>query len=290
MHDSDRRLLDAWISWGVQTRRWRPDTCAVYRGHARRWLAHLRDRRLPARRATADDVRRWLDTSRHPGTRDGHRTALVALYDHLRELGKVRTNPARDVPRIPQRASLPRSLTIDEVVAVFDAARSLGPDKALLVHLYAYAALRRDEARTLRWPDLEDGAQWVRFHEKGGQQRVVPLHVEARRAAMVWSVACASPHWVFPSPLKPHQPVCRATVNKWFQRVADDAGVYVTPHMLRHSAATELLRAGRSLAEVMDLLGHKSLSSTTRYVRSRPQHVADAVSTLPWSASRGEAG
>lgn len=285
MHYADRRMVGDWITWGVHTRRWRPDTCGCYAGHARRWLDHLRERGIQARRATADDVRRYLDDNyRHPASRDQVRTAIVAFYDWMRELGKVKANPAREVARIPNNGSLPRSLEAADVVRVFEVAREHGADRYLLAHLYAYAALRRDEVRTLQWGDFHDGINWVRFHEKGGQERVVPLHPEARQAVMLWQASCPSPRWVFPSPYKPHQPISRATVNAWFRSIGDDAGVYVTPHMLRHSAATELLRAGRSLAEVMDLLGHKSLSSTTRYVRSRPEHVADAVSALPWKA------
>lgn len=287
MHHADRRMVGDWITWGVHTRRWRPDTCSCYRGHARRWLDHLREGGVQARRASAADIRRYLDDHyRNPASRDQVRTAIVALYDWMRELGKVKANPAREVARIPDSGSLPRSLEAADVVRVFEAARRIGGDRNLLAHLYAYAAVRRDEARTLQWGAFEDAANWLRFTEKGGQERVVPLHPEARRAVMLWQASCPSPRWVFPSPRKPHQPVCRATINAWFGAIGDEAGVYVTPHMLRHSAATELLRAGRSLAEVMDLLGHRSLSSTTRYVRSRPQHVADAVSSLPWS-SRG---
>jgi site-specific recombinase XerD len=60
-----------------------------------------------------------------------------------------------------------------------------------------------------------------------------------------------------------------SALSKALKQAAQQAGCSqrITPHRLRHTYATEMLRAGASLPEVMDLLGHNTVTMTLRYVQ-----------------------
>ena len=76
-----------------------------------------------------------------------------------------------------------------------------------------------------------------------------------------------------------HQPLGEAMTYRaakgFFDRLAGACGFPVRPHMLRHSAATNWVRAGVDLDVVRALLGHASLASTTVYLKARELHQAE---------------
>ena len=66
----------------------------------------------------------------------------------------------------------------------------------------------------------------------------------------------------------------------FFDRLADGCGFPVRPHMLRHSAATNWVRAGVDLDVVQALLGHASLASTTVYLHAHDEDKRRAVEAV----------
>jgi site-specific recombinase XerD len=66
----------------------------------------------------------------------------------------------------------------------------------------------------------------------------------------------------------------------WFERLAAACGFPVRPHMLRHTAATNWVRAGIDLDVVQALLGHVSLASTTVYLHARDEDKRRAVEAV----------
>ena len=81
-----------------------------------------------------------------------------------------------------------------------------------------------------------------------------------------------------------HQPLGAAmsyrAVKDFFDRLARACGFAVRPHMLRHTAATNWVRAGVPLDVVQKLLGHASLASTTVYLHARDEDRRRAVNTV----------
>ena len=143
-------------------------------------------------------------------------------------------------------------------------------DRLLLELLYG-TGVRISEACGLNVADVDQGRRVVRVLGKGGRERAVPYGVPAQRALDVW-LSAGRPALVTPGSggalllgtrggrLNPT--TARRIVAGW----ADAAGVpRVTPHGLRHSAATHLLEGGADLRAVQELLGHSSLASTQIY-------------------------
>jgi integrase len=75
-------------------------------------------------------------------------------------------------------------------------------------------------------------------------------------------------------------PMTYRATKRFFERVAKDCGFAVRPHMLRHTAATNWVRAGVDLDVVQRLLGHASLASTAGYLHARDEDKRRAVEAV----------
>jgi integrase/recombinase XerD len=81
----------------------------------------------------------------------------------------------------------------------------------------------------------------------------------------------------------PHGPLTRGAVKQIVSHAGRRAGVEnATPHALRHTAATELLRAGAPLSEIAQLLRHRYLSSTAIYAKVDREALRSLA--RPWPA------
>ncbi|WP_175441369.1 tyrosine recombinase XerC [Micromonospora humi] len=143
-------------------------------------------------------------------------------------------------------------------------------DRLLLELLYG-TGVRISEACGLDVGDVDQARRVVRVLGKGGRERAVPFGVPAQRALDAW-LHTGRPALVAPGAGRAlllgarggrlNPTTARRIVAGW----AGAAGVpRVTPHGLRHSAATHLLEGGADLRAVQELLGHSSLASTQIY-------------------------
>ncbi len=79
-------------------------------------------------------------------------------------------------------------------------------------------------------------------------------------------------------------------INVLVSKAIKQAGIkdHITPHSLRHSCATHLLRQGRDLKTISEVLGHKSITTTSQYLHS--MDCDEAVESLPWLQKRAPNG
>lgn len=141
---------------------------------------------------------------------------------------------------------------------------------AILELLYA-TGIRVAELVSLDMNDVDFANRTVKVIGKGNKQRVVPFGVPAMRALRAWvhggrpviaADDSADALFLGARGRRLNQRVAREVVH----RMARDAGVPdISPHALRHSAATHMLDGGADLREVQELLGHASLKTTQRY-------------------------
>ena len=141
-------------------------------------------------------------------------------------------------------------------------------DRAVLEMLYA-TGVRVSELCGLDRADVDAARRIVRVFGKGGKDRSVPYGVPAQHALDAWLrvrpvLARAGSDALF---VGVRGGRLQATVvRRVVGAAARAAGLpHVSPHDLRHSAATHLLDGGADLRAVQDLLGHASLSSTQIY-------------------------
>ncbi|MGH8873410.1 MAG: site-specific tyrosine recombinase [Acidimicrobiia bacterium] len=255
-----RRDLDQYLEFleGAE-----PDQAAV-----ERYVGHLRGREL-----ASSTVGRKM-------------AAIRGLHRFLVVEGIRATDPTLllESPRRP--GPFPKALSIDEAIHLVespDLSTIKGRrDSALLEFLYA-SGTRVSEAVgvDLSRVDLEDRV--VMVTGKGARQRLVPIGGKAVTAISRWLPDRMSLlHRVQRGdPLFLNLRGRRLSRQGVFEvvkanaRRAGIAGEKVSPHVLRHSAATHMVEAGADLRTVQEILGHATISTTQIYTKVSPVHLVE---------------
>jgi integrase/recombinase XerD len=180
--------------------------------------------------------------------------------------------------RKPQR--LPVVLSRDEVSRFLDAVEML-KHRVILTVCYA-AGLRISEAVRLTPAAIDSQRMVIRVAEgKGRKDRYVMLSAKLLYLLRDYWRTTRPKEWLFPGDL-PGQPISTAAVACACRtaRCQSDIEKPVTPHALRHAFAVHLLEAGADLRTIQLLLGHRSLSTTARYLRLATNKVCATTSPL----------
>ena len=268
------------------------NTLSSYRRDLRRYSKHLSDRGIhDLAKVGEDDVSEFLVALRR-GDPDSGAAALSAvsaaraliavrgLHRFAAAEGLAELDVARAVrPPTPGRR-LPKSLTIDEVLALLEGAGGDSPNdgpltlrnRALLELLYSTGS-RISEAVGLDVDDIDTHARSVLLRGKGGKQRLVPVGRPAVHALDAYLVRgrpdLARRGRGTPAIFLNARGGRLSRQSAWqvLQDAAERAGITsgVSPHMLRHSFATHLLEGGADVRVVQELLGHASVTTTQIY-------------------------
>jgi len=206
---------------------------------------------------------------------------LSSFFGFLEDMGHIRGNPAHRLPLPKVDQPLPVCLSEAEIRRLVTA----GDDPLLraLVVLLLTTGLRRAEAVsiTLDNVDLKNGQLLV--HGKGAKERIVPLSdpaiAEIQHYLRHRPTTNCDRLFVSQSggPLHPQ------AVNRLLEGLLERAGLEgrgITPHKLRHTFATQLIRQGVDVRTVQDLLGHNKLDTTARYLHSDTRSKRAAVDRL----------
>jgi integrase/recombinase XerD len=189
-----------------------------------------------------------------------------------------------DVPEsilpVRQPRILPVVLSTDEVARFFAAIRNL-KHRAILMTAYA-AGLRVSEVARLHVTDIDSQRMVIRVRQgKGQKDRYVMLSVRLLEILRAYWKAARPGQLLFPGAV-PDRPITAGSIQRacYRARLAAGLGKQVSVHTLRHSFATHLLEAGTDLRTIQVLLGHRSFSTTARYVHIATASLPSTVSPL----------
>lgn len=253
---------------------------------------------------TREDVRDWITRSSKvsaPATVHKSHMILRQILDQALVDSRLAVNPAAgvDLPKVEHKDR--RFLEIDQVHAFADAA---GPHK-VLVETLAFTGLRFGELAALQVQDVNLEAARIRVHRsvtevdsqmvwsapKSNRGRTVPLpgFLAAALAPIVRGQAPDA--LLFPDgvggPLR-----VRNVRRGWWNRAVEDAGIPagLSPHELRHTAASLAITAGANIKTLQRMLGHASAALTLdRYGHLYDDDlgmVADSLHNLSVKAGR----
>jgi integrase/recombinase XerD len=261
-----------------------PHTIAAYRRDLGQYL-----RFLDGRGATPELVEKYMGSMDRlglaPASMARKLAAVRGLHRFLVEEDRRNDDPTRFLEP-PRRADpFPKALAVDQVIRLVEAP-DIGTvrgrrDRGLLEFLYGTGA-RVSEAVGLDLPNLDLDERTAVLTGKGDRQRQVPLGSAAIAALALWL-----PDRLRLSKPAPSDPVFlnlrggRLTRQSAFRIVrqhAERVGIdpkSISPHTLRHSAATHMVEGGADLRTVQVLLGHARISTTQVYTRVSPQHLVE---------------
>ena len=279
--------VDGFLTWLSIEQGRSPRTIEAYRRDLDGLMEFLTARDRSVETSTASDLEGFVASLK----KEGRAAKTIA-----RQLAAARTffkfavqenlrpdDPTAVIDGVSVPAGIPKALSEEQVSAVLAACTGddsyARRDRALLEFLYATGA-RISEACGLSLSDLDMDQQVVRLFGKGSKERIVPFGAPAKRALEDWLALGGR------DVLSPRQWRTRADADAVFlgrggrrisrqaawnivRKFAVVAGIDrdISPHVLRHSCATHMLRHGADLRVVQELLGHASVSTTQVYTR-----------------------
>jgi integrase/recombinase XerD len=245
----------------------------------RKWLP--RDRSLCAARET--DLRSYLDDmvslrSLSAATVRRRMACLRGFFRYQVEQGRG-DNPFYNwQPKLPRRKRLPRALARSEVISILETrsrGRNGSQDIQAALCLMVATGLRVGELCRIKVDDMSPDCSMIRVHGKGSRERIVYVTDQSLRSDLVRVIFerrlrdCDSV-WLLTNRLgKRMRP---QSIRAKLKAIAIVSGIKrrITPHMLRHTAATLLIETGTDIRFVQRLLGHSSIATTELYT-----HVTD---------------
>ena len=276
------RYLEAVRNYSAQT-------VKSYVRDVKDYVAWCDDLCLPPRKAQHADIRRYLSelTDRGYARRTIARklSSVRTFYTWLVHERQLSANPAETVVSPKVGKSLPHVLTetdVERVLDGFDVER-MGPedlrDRTMLEFLYAIGC-REAELSALNLLDIDAIDMTVRLMGKGRKTRIVPVHAQALKVLEDYLLR-GRPVLLGRSEGKPRlrdEEHALLLTSHGRRMTPDDVrkrfavlmkrfgmGAAVTPHVMRHTFATDVLAGGADLRSLQEMLGHASLSTTQIY-------------------------
>jgi integrase/recombinase XerD len=217
-------------------------------------------------------------------------TALRSLLRYLHLTGQIPRPLAGSVPSPAGwgLAALPRAVPAELVTRLLEACDPGTPlgtrDYAIMLMLWRLG-LRNSEVAFLSLDDVDWQAGEITVRGKGSRSDRLPLPTDVGQALAGYLVR-ARPRWgserrLFLIHRAPYCGLSRSAVVSVVAAACDRAGLErISPHRLRHSAASDILAAGAGLAEVGQLLRHQAQSTTAVYAKLDRRALGELV--RPW--------
>ena len=287
-----------------------PSTVSAYRNDLTlfaRWFEQTNGQPITLESVTPTDIRDFrqhglLVERRKAATVNRRLAAISALFTWAQKSGQISYNPAVDINQVETEPLAPRSLDRLEqnrLERAIEAENQLAFDLPVrsithkrdgaLVQFLLHTGLRLSEALNLRLGDLtlgeRSGSVLIR-HAKRTRQRSIPLNDAVRKSLQAWLVVRpqnGSDRLWLATEGKGHGSLSSRTVQRMFKRLAQRANLdpaALTPHVMRHTFARNLIDRGESIQVVARLLGHGSLETTRRYIQPSERDLEKAVQRL----------
>ena len=223
-------------------------------------------------------------------TRARKLSSIKSFFKYLVRYDILKVNPAADIetPKLPQKE--PNYLTQEEYNRLLSvirpsAAPSLGMRDLAIVTTFLFTGVRLSElvGLTLDSVSWQSSQESIRVRGKGNKERTIPLNeivVSAIKNYLQVRPDVAS-NSLFVGRLG--NGLCTGSVYHLIKYYLKEAGIKkdgVGVHSLRHTFATSLLNKNRDIKQIMKLLGHKKLETTSRYLHVSDTDLRDAVNSL----------
>lgn len=203
-------------------------------------------------------------------------SGIRSFYKYLLLSGEIEQDPTEllESPHLGER--LPEVLSTDEIDQIqksIDLSKPEGQRNKTIIEVLFSCGLRVSELVNLKLSNLYLEEGFVRVMGKGSKERLVPISSKAIRELKYWfmdrnlmKIQHGEEDYVFLNRRGKH--LTRTMILIMLKRQAVAAGITktISPHTLRHSFATELLKGGADLRAIQAMLGHESIGTTELYM------------------------
>lgn len=255
------------------------NTIEAYRHDLLMLLDFLKEHDLQPTDVKLEDLQQFAVTLHEKGVVAKSQARILcgvrAFYRFLLLDGYIDADPSEllESPKLPFH--IPEYLTLEEVdqlEASFDMSKPESQRNRAIIEVLFSCGLRVSELVTLKLSDLYLEEKFVRVIGKGNKERLVPISDKAIHELELWfsdrchlDIKKGEEDYVFLNRRGSH--LTRVMILIMIKRQAEEAGIkkVISPHTLRHSFATALLRGGADLRVIQALLGHEDIGTTEIY-------------------------
>ena len=231
-----------------------------------------------------------IATSVNPRSQARIISGLRSFFDYLM-FEDYRDNNPTDLIETPKLGlTLPDTLSVEEVnnlINSVDLTSSQGERNRTLLETMYSCGLRVSEVISLKISDLFFDEGFIRVTGKGNKQRFIPIHYNAQKFITIYINNNRS----LISPKKGHEDILflnrrgKSLTRQMIFKIIKDLALQIdlkktiSPHTLRHSFATHLLKGGADLKAIQQMLGHESITTTEVYVHLDRSYLKNIVET-----------
>lgn len=255
------------------------NTIEAYRHDLLMLLDFLKENDLQPTAVKLEDLQQFAVTLHEKGVVAKSQARILcgvrAFYRFLLLDGYIDADPSEllESPKLPFH--IPEYLTLEEVdqlEASFDMSKPESQRNRAIIEVLFSCGLRVSELVTLKLSDLYLEEKFVRVIGKGNKERLVPISDKAIHELELWfsdrchlDIKKGEEDYVFLNRRGSH--LTRVMILIMIKRQAEEAGIkkVISPHTLRHSFATALLKGGADLRVIQALLGHEDIGTTEIY-------------------------
>lgn len=284
-------LIRRYIRYLKLERNYSPNTIDAYRHDLHLLLNHLSGQGLTPIDVKLDDLQRFAAWIHERGIGPKSQARILSgvrtFYHYLVVDGYLEVDPTEllESPHLPKH--LPEYLTTEEVdrlEAAIDLTSAEGHRNRAIIEVFFSCGLRVSELVELKLSNLFLNERFMRVVGKGGKERLVPISQRAVGELELWfddrrqmRIKPGEDDYVFLNRRGHH--LTRTMILIMVKRLGEAAGIKKTlsPHTLRHSFATALLRGGADLRVIQVLLGHADIATTEIYTHMDDESLRQAV-------------
>lgn len=268
-----------------------PNTIAAYSTDLRHLFDFLAGENIAVTKATVADLRRFSASLPPKGISASSQARILsgvrAFYRYLVLDGYIADDPTELLESPIQGEHLPEVLSVAEVdrlEAAVDLEKAEGHRNRAIIEVLFSCGLRVSELVNLHLSDIYEEQKFIRVRGKGDKERLVPISSSALNELHLWysdrmrlKIKPGEEDYVFLNRRGSH--LTRTMILIMVKQTAIAAGITktISPHTLRHSFATALLKGGADLRAIQAMLGHESIATTELYTHIDTEDLRDAI-------------
>ena len=276
---TEEKLIKSYVRYLKLERNYSPNTLEAYRHDLDYLLAYCHREQKTPQELELTDLQHFAATIHEQGIGPTSQARILSgvrsFYRFMLLDGYIEQDPTEllESPRIGEH--LPEVLTTEEVDQLensIDLSRAEGQRNRAIIEVLFSCGLRVSELVNLHLSDLFLEEGFVRVLGKGSKERLVPISKRAIKELQLWfydrnlmSIKPGEEDYVFLNRRGAH--LTRTMILIMIKRQAQEAGIKktISPHTLRHSFATALLKGGADLRVIQAMLGHEDIGTTEIY-------------------------
>lgn len=256
-------MIDNFITYLRSIRGYSPNTCRAYERDCRTFAQHMRQLQPNARWSTITrhDLDEYIISQQQAGlsaaTTNRQLAAISSMYRYLQREGLVNDNPCRYESRRKQADKVPVTINPKQIQKAYS--HAIGQGK-LMLGILAGTGIRLQELLDITWQDIDFDSNTIHITGKGRRERIVTIsghlldslrqtfHKYSPKGKLFYCSQRQARYIIYHT----LAPYCTAS--------------QLSPHIIRHTFATELAKAGTSTHEISRILGHKNISTSQKYI------------------------